>query len=153
MLRKNAHGSNELNLKIGGGLDDVWQNTQTGELHVVDYKSTSQKTPGRTITLMIPIRQPTNVKRICTSGSSDAWDLTSAILGIFCMSTVIATHRDFLGADEALMVFKPTLITYEVDGWIKSTLVAIKQLLDGGKRPPHFESCQYGNFLAAASKA
>ena len=36
----------ELNLKIGGGLDDVWQNTETKELHIVDYKSTSQKSPG-----------------------------------------------------------------------------------------------------------
>ena len=33
----------ELNLKIGGGLDDVWQNTVTRELHIIDYKSTSQK--------------------------------------------------------------------------------------------------------------
>ena len=26
----------ELNLKIGGGLDDIWQNTETKELHIVD---------------------------------------------------------------------------------------------------------------------
>ena len=46
----------ELNLKIGGGLDDVWQNTETKELHIVDYKSTSQKSPGRTITLDDPYK-------------------------------------------------------------------------------------------------
>ena len=33
------------NLKIGGGLDDVWLNTDSGEVHIVDYKSTSQKSP------------------------------------------------------------------------------------------------------------
>ena len=27
----------ELNIKIGGGLDDVWQNTETKELHIVDF--------------------------------------------------------------------------------------------------------------------
>ena len=31
----------ETNLLIGGGLDDVWQNTKTNELHIVDYKSTA----------------------------------------------------------------------------------------------------------------
>ena len=32
----------ESNILFGGGLDDVWQNKETGELHIVDYKSTSQ---------------------------------------------------------------------------------------------------------------
>ena len=37
----------ESNILFGGGLDDVWQNKETGELHIVDYKSTAQmgKTP------------------------------------------------------------------------------------------------------------
>ena len=38
-------------LKIGGGLDDVWLNTKTQQLHIVDYKSTSQKSEGKEITL------------------------------------------------------------------------------------------------------
>ena len=29
------------NLIIGGGLDDVWHNLETDEIHVVDYKSTA----------------------------------------------------------------------------------------------------------------
>ena len=33
----------ESNILFGGGLDDVWQNKETGELHIVDYKSTSQQ--------------------------------------------------------------------------------------------------------------
>ena len=41
----------ETNLKIGGGLDDVWINTRTNQLHIVDYKSTSLKTAGRPVTL------------------------------------------------------------------------------------------------------
>ena len=31
----------ETNLKVGGGLDDIFQNKNTKELHVVDYKSKS----------------------------------------------------------------------------------------------------------------
>jgi hypothetical protein len=41
----------ESNIKLGGGLDDIWLNTETGQLHIVDYKSTSQKTEGKQITL------------------------------------------------------------------------------------------------------
>lgn len=142
----------ELNLKIGGGLDDVWQNTETGELHVVDYKSTSQKTPGSTITLDGPYKAA--YKR-----QMDLYVWVLRRMGFDVSDTGYFlyvdgdrfTERDFLGADEALMVFKPTLITYEVDvAWIEPTLVAIKQLLDGGKRPQHSKNCQYGAFLLAS---
>ena len=33
----------ETNMRFGGGLDDVWENIETGELHIVDYKSTSNQ--------------------------------------------------------------------------------------------------------------
>ena len=32
----------EQNLIVGGGLDDVWHNPKTNEIHIVDYKSTAQ---------------------------------------------------------------------------------------------------------------
>ena len=41
----------ESNIKLGGGLDDIWFNSKTNELHIVDYKSTSQKSPNKEITL------------------------------------------------------------------------------------------------------
>ena len=41
-------------LLVGGGLDDVWLNTKTNQLHIVDYKSTSQKSDGKEITLEDP---------------------------------------------------------------------------------------------------
>ena len=31
------------NLEIFGAVDDVWQNKETGQLHIVDYKSTAKK--------------------------------------------------------------------------------------------------------------
>ena len=37
----------ESNIKLGGGLDDIWLNTKTDELHIVDYKSTSVKKEGK----------------------------------------------------------------------------------------------------------
>ena len=32
------------NIKLGGGLDDVFLNTETDQIHIVDYKSTAQGT-------------------------------------------------------------------------------------------------------------
>ena len=61
------------------------------------------------------------------------------------------TDRDFLSADEALMVFKTTLIPYTVDvSWIAPTLKKIKATLDASARPEHSDGCQYGDFLQAS---
>ena len=49
--RQNDFVHEPTNLKVGGGLDDVWIDTSTNKLHVVDYKSTSQKSPDREIDL------------------------------------------------------------------------------------------------------
>ena len=61
------------------------------------------------------------------------------------------TDRDFLSAQEGLMVFKTTLIPYKVDvSWIAPTLRKIKATLDAGARPEHSDGCQHGAFLKAA---
>ena len=117
----------ELNLKIGGGLDDVWQNTGTKELHIVDYKSTSQKSPGKTITLDEPYKA--SYKR-----QMDLYVWVLRRMGFDVSETGYFlyvdgdrfTDRDFLSAHEALMIFKTTLIPYTVDiFWIAPTIVLI----------------------------
>ncbi len=142
----------ELNLKIGGGLDDVWQNTETRELHIVDYKSTSQKSPGRTLTLDEPYKA--SYKR-----QMDLYVWVLRRMGFDVSETGYFlyvdgdrfTDRDFLSAHEALMVFKTTLIPYTVDvSWIAPTLKKIKATLDAGARPEHSDGCQYGDFLQAS---
>ena len=50
----------ETNLKIGGGLDDVWLNRNTNQLHIVDYKSTSVKSEGKGISLDDPWKEVTS---------------------------------------------------------------------------------------------
>ena len=145
----------ELNLKIGGGLDDVWQNTETKELHIVDYKSTSQKSPGRTVTLDDPYKAA--YKR-----QMDLYVWVMRRMGFAVSDTGYFlyvdgdrfTDRDFLNADEALMVFKTTLISYVVDtSWVETTLDKIKATLDSRSRPKHSDECQYGKFLEAAASS
>jgi hypothetical protein len=60
------------NIRFGGGIDDIWEHTGTGELHVVDYKSTSNQSND-------PSRSPwRGTGRKATSGR---WRCTSGFCG------------------------------------------------------------------------
>ena len=87
----------ESNIKLGGGLDDIWLNTETNELHIVDYKSTSQKADGKQITLDDPWKLPTSAKWTCMSGSCAARVLRSAAqaTSFTVMVTGLATTNSF----------------------------------------------------------
>lgn len=143
----------ELNLKIGGGLDDVWQNIETKELHIVDYKSTSQKSPGRTITLDDPYKAAYKRQMDLYVWVLRRMDFEVSDIGYFLyVDGDRFTDRDFLSDNEGLMVFKTTLIPYVVDtSWIGPSLKKIKKTLDKPARPEHSEHCQYGGFLKAAT--
>ena len=55
---------------------------------------------------------------------------------------------NFLRVDEAVMKFKMSLITYEVNtDWIEPTLMKIKECLLSDAMPPHHAECEHGQFL------
>ena len=142
----------DLNLKIGGGLDDVWLNTQTQQLHIVDYKSTSQKSAGKEITLDewykgAYKRQMDIYVWVLRRMGFDVSDI-----GYFLyVDGDRFTNVDFLGEDEAQMIFKTTLIDYSVDlRWIDPALIKIRKTLDAASRPAHVKRCEYGQFLQHA---
>ena len=139
-------------LKIGGGLDDVWQNIQTKELHIVDYKSTSQKKAGREINLDDPYKSAYKRQMDLYVWVLRKMGFDVSDIGYFLyVDGDRFTDRDFLVAHEALMVFKTTLIAYTVNTrWVEPTLADIKSTLDGASRPAHAQACQYGKFLADA---
>ena len=63
----------EQNLIVGGGLDDVWHNPKTNEIHIVDYKSTAQGKMRQEMLLkrllfMEPIKKDIKGKWISTHG-------------------------------------------------------------------------------------
>ena len=140
----------ETNLKVGGGLDDVWLNTKTGQVHLVDYKSTSQKSAGKEITL--DGKWKGSYKR-----QMDFYIWIMRRLGIetsdvgyflYCDGDRFTKER-FLGQKLATMQFKMTLIEYESDiSWIEPTLQKIKKILDSKDQPNHSEDCDYGAFIA-----
>ena len=141
----------ETNLKIGGGLDDVWINTRTNQLHIVDYKSTSLKTAGRTVTL--DDRWKASYKR-----QMDLYVWVMRRLGFDVADTGYFLYCDgdrftesaFLGRKISTMEFKMYLLSYEVEqDWIEPTLNSIKHTLMLESCPSHSPECEYGNFLKA----
>ena len=141
------------NLKIGGGLDDVWINSQTGLLHIVDYKSTSQKSPDKAITLddKWKAAYKRQMDLYVWVMRQKGFDVSSEGYFLYCDGDRFSEYH-FLGKDSAAMRFKMQLIPYEVNtAWIEPTLMKIKECLHLKDRPNHSPECEYGQFLLAAA--
>lgn len=142
----------DLNLKVGGGLDDVWFNGNTRQLHIVDYKSTSQKAPDRQINLEGPYKEAYKRQMDLYIWVLRRMGFDVSDLGYFLyVDGDRFTDTDFIQGDSALMEFKCSLIEYETDqSWINDTLVQIRRTLDQPCRPSHSDDCEYGAFLSEA---
>ena len=104
------------NLKVGGGLDDVWLNINTNCLHIVDYKSTSQKSDKGPITLDDPWKA--SYKR---QMDLYVWILRKKGFHVddvgyflYCDGDRFSDY-DFLSSTAASMNFKITLIDYKTN--------------------------------------
>ena len=142
------------NLRVGGGIDDAWFNTKTKKIHIVDYKSTSQKNDNGPITLNDEWKG--SIKRqmdlyiwVMRKKGFDADD-TGYFL--YCDGNRF-TENTFLKKDNAFMEFKITLIPYKSDlSWIDPTLAKIYRNLRLDKRPIHNPNCEYGQFLVQSKE-
>jgi hypothetical protein len=141
----------EHNLKVGGGLDDVWYNTDSGKLHIVDYKSTSKKTDGPELLdgffAQAYKRQMDFYVWVMRRMGFDVCDT-----GYFLyVNGDRDTDVDFLDGEHGKMMFKVSLLPYDVNtDWIEGTLAEIKRTLHLPTRPNHAKACEYGAFLDAA---
>ena len=161
----------ESNIRFGGGLDDVFLNTETGQLHIVDYKSTAQGT-----------RSPDKYEKKPVS-LNDSWkdaykrqmDMYVWIMGKkgFDVSNtgyfvyVDGQHKDIEGmlidesdASKAWMLFDASIIPYEADTtWVEPTLCEIKDFLVSQKSCPahtpkgnNYSGCDLGRYLSAVTE-
>jgi hypothetical protein len=143
----------ETNFIFGGGLDDVWQNTKTGELHIVDYKSTSnqRKEP-----------EPVNLDGKWKKGYKRQMDMYQWVMrrkgfevsNIGYFLYVDGLHLGYDGmlnienTTKAVMHFDTSILEYEgSDQWVEQALFNIKELLQSDKQPEHSEECEHGIFL------
>ena len=139
------------NLKVGGGLDDVWFNTKTEQLHIVDYKSTSQKTESIEITLEDKWKAAykRQMDLYVWVMQKKGFDVSSTGYFLYCDGDRFSDYS-FLNEKDASMKFKMNLLSYEVDlSWIEPTLMKIQECLHKSKCPRHNLECEYGQFLDA----
>ena len=142
------------NLKVGGGLDDVWLNLNTQCLHIVDYKSTSQKSD----------KGPINLDDPWKAAYKRQMDLYVWVLKkkgfpvdregyfLYCDADRFEEYS-FLNSSDATMKFKINLIKYPVNiSWIDPTLEEIRETIELSIRPNHSDFCEYGKFLRDSFK-
>jgi hypothetical protein len=141
----------ETNLKIGGGIDDVWLNTKNKKLHVVDFKSTSSSYDTPEISLGGKWKAAYKRQMDLYVWILMKMEFDVDTVGFFLyVDGDRFTQDDFLTNDQANMKFKVTFIPYEANtSWIEPTLYAIKDLLTTSECPKHHETCEYGVFLDA----
>ena len=144
----------ESNIKLGGGLDDVWFNTKSKELHIVDYKSTSQKLKGKKITLDDPWKASykRQMDMYVWVMRRKGFNVSTTGYFLYCDGDRF-TEENFLKSTGAVMQFKMSLLPYDVTtSWIEPTLLEIKKCLHNSTIPEHSEPCEFGKFLGALSR-
>ena len=153
----------QTNILFGGGLDDVWENIKTGELHIVDYKSTAQMSATPAPLDESFIAPPTDPKKIdYKAGYRRQMEMYQWILrrkgfpvsdtGYFLY--VDGQHVNELGMidskdpTQAWMRFNTAIIPFVGDdSWVEGALVSAKQTLTKESCPMHSEDCEHGVFI------
>ena len=153
----------QTNILFGGGLDDVWENTETGELHIVDYKSTAQmsKTPAPLDkTFIAPPEDPKKVDyKASYRRQMEMYQWILRRKGFSVSDTgyflyVDGQHVNESGmidpddSSQAWMKFKTAIIPYVGDdSWVEGALNEAKFVLKKETCPEHAEGCEFGRFI------
>ena len=160
------------NIKFGGGLDDVFENIETGELHVVDYKSTSQDGGGKRNpapldeTFLMP---PDNPKyrdfKASYRRQAEMYQWILRRKGFQVSDTAYFLYVDGIsrGLDGMLtdndphvawMKFEAQIIPYVGnDSWVEPALYRAKEIAQLDECPSHAEDCDVGRFIDEVNRA
>ena len=129
------------NIILGGGLDDVWQNKDTEQLHVIEYKSTAtKKTP---ITLEgnwkeSYKRQVEAYQWILRQNGFDVSDTSYFVYVNGYTESQQGFLSDTKGGTKGNIEFEVDLIVYEAnDDWVEDVLFKIKECFHSEVCPEH----------------
>lgn len=126
------------NFIIHGMIDDVWQNTKTKELHIVDYKSTS--TFGE-VSLDGEYKEGYKRQMAIYQWIFRQMGFKVSKTGYFVYANGI---KDFGKVFNDKLEFKTTILPYDADdSWVESTIFNIKQCLDSEDIPESARDCKY----------
>ena len=126
------------NLNVCGIIDDIWQNKKTGELHIVDYKSTS--TNGE-VSLDGEYKEGYKRQMEVYQWIFQKMGLNVSNIGYFVYANGIKTHGKTFNDK---LEFKTTIIPYQGNNsWVEDTVFEIKKCLDSDKVPMSGDQCDH----------
>ncbi|MFH0739931.1 MAG: PD-(D/E)XK nuclease family protein [bacterium] len=134
------------NFYVTGGVDDVWQNTKTGELIIVDYKATS-KNGEVSLDADWQIGYKRQIEVYQWLFRQNGFKVCN--IGYFVYCNGITDKEAFDGKLE----FDVKLLPYKGDpSWIEQALLDIKACLESSALPQASFACPYCNYRKATKQ-
>ncbi|MGE5540890.1 MAG: PD-(D/E)XK nuclease family protein [Bacillota bacterium] len=134
------------NLIFRGGVDDVWEDCDTKELYIVDYKATAGKD-----TVTLDDEWKDGYKR-----QVEMYQWLFRQNGFAVSDTayfVYANGQNDREAFDGKLEFEVTLLPYTGnDSWVEGALHDLRACLDNEKIPPVGRACQYCPYREHAGK-
>lgn len=129
------------NLNICGIIDDIWQNSKTEELHIIDYKSTS--TNGE-VSLDGEYKEGYKRQMAVYQWIFRKMGFSISHIGYFVYANGI---KDYGKTFNDKLEFKTTIIPYTADdSWVEPTILDIKKCLDMDSIPEPSQDCKYCSY-------
>jgi hypothetical protein len=125
--------------EIFGAVDDVWENLDTGELHIVDYKSTSKKgLPSIEVGWGEGYKRQMEIYQWLFRQAGH----TVSSTGYFLYVNASKEGGFYQRGTEGVMHFDTTLIPYEGDdSWVSSAIDAALDCLESDEIPESGGDC------------
>lgn len=135
------------NLNVCGIIDDIWENTKTGQLHIVDYKSTSTDYP---ISLEGKWKDGYKKQMEVYQWIFKQMGFAVSPTGYFLFANAVKNRPGFHGKLE----FESSILPHDGDdSWVEPTVLAIKKCLDLAEAPesgPQCQHCAYRRLISGA---
>ena len=127
------------NIILTGGIDDIWQNTKTKELIIVDYKSQASTKPVETESyLNLTYHEGYKIQMDFYAYLLKRMNFAVSNVSYFLVCNADRTLEGFFGE----MKFSETLIPYEWnDSWITQKLEEMLRVLNSDSLPVGNKSC------------
>ena len=140
----------DLNFKLAGGIDDVWENKDTGELIVVDYKAQSKKEEKKIKNYLDdPYHEGYLLQLDFYRYLFEKNGFEVQTTGYFVVYNATLEREAF----ENKLDFTADLVPYETDtSHIEDKVIEMKKLMDGSKIPEVTPHCQNCNYIIAGGK-
>ncbi|HLD70792.1 MAG TPA: PD-(D/E)XK nuclease family protein [Negativicutes bacterium] len=136
----------ETNLNIHGIIDDMWQDTQTGQLYIVDYKATSTDFP-----ISLDGKWKEGYKR-----QMEVYQWIFRRLGFDISETgyfVFANASKNKPGFHNKLEFENTILEHQGNtAWIEPEIFKIKECLESEELPEAKTTCQYCNYRKLIKK-